>query len=124
MAAGEEEPQAVVLDARGLGRVGGRLGVRLGRRDLGEVAASGRGVAPPLEVREPAPRDGRQPRRRTLGDSVDRPALEGARDRVLQRVLGEVEVTARRPNQSCEDDAPLLPEDLLEHAGRRLGPSA
>ena len=48
--------------------------------------------------------------RRVARDSVARPALERARERVLRALLGEIPV-AGHPDQGGDDSTPLLAED-------------
>jgi hypothetical protein len=57
--------------------------------------------------------DGEQPRRRRVGRSRRRPALECDREGVLQGVLGQLEV-AEAANQRSENPGSLLTEDLLD----------
>jgi hypothetical protein len=56
---------------------------------------------------------GHEPRARVGRRSFARPALGGNREGVLGGFLGEVEV-AEEADQTGEDAAPLVPEDLLE----------
>src|SRR5204863_2912482 len=64
----------------------------------------------PNAVDRPVPRRRGQPGRRVLRHSVAWPALESGRDRVLEGVLGELEV-AEDADQGGEDAAPLLAEE-------------
>jgi hypothetical protein len=59
------------------------------------------------------PGGGRQPRGGIVGRAVSGPALDSRRERVLEGVLGELEV-AEDADQGREDAAPLLADDLLE----------
>src|SRR2546425_2941639 len=102
MAAGEDQPQPIVLDAL-LVPGGGVAGV--GIQSAGELRQ--RCVEPgapahAVDGLEAAGRD--EPRPRVGGYAVTRPALHGSREGVLQRLLGHVEV-AQQADQRREDAA-------------------
>src|SRR5690349_21156502 len=64
-------------------------------------------------VDRPVARSCHDPRRRVAGRAVARPAREGDRERVLHRVLGEVEVT-EDTDEDCDGTPPLLAEELVD----------
>ena len=65
----------------------------------------------PVDGLEPAGRD--QPRARVRGCTLDRPLLDRRRERILQRLLGEIEI-AEETNQGREDTARLGAIDRLD----------
>ena len=102
MAAGEDQPQPVVLEALvvALGGVTCRVGEPL--RELGLRPVEPRPSAHRVDGLEAAGRD--EPRPGLLGDSFLRPALHRRREGVVERLLGEVEV-AEEADQGGEDAA-------------------
>src|SRR5439155_18030167 len=68
----------------------------------------------PQPVDRLASRSDREPRTRVPRQAVSRPRLERSRERVLERVFGELDV-AQVADQRRDDSAVLLAEDLLEH---------
>jgi hypothetical protein len=112
--AGEQHAEPLVAD------VGQPLG--LGSQRL--AAVTRRAGAELLELRLAGPLtaqavdrtvagDGEKPGRGGLGSSRLRPALDCRLERVLEGVLGELEV-AERVDQRGQDSRPLLAEDLLD----------
>ena len=106
VAAGEDQREPFVgqgVHVLLLGRLGAReqLGLPLERP----------GAADPVDRR--VARDGLDPGPRLARDPGPRPPLERRRERVLHRVLGELEV-AEDADQGREDTASLVPEDALE----------
>jgi hypothetical protein len=99
MAAGENQPQSLVRVDVALSEfdIGRRPVPRL---ELGEtlqrlaLARQVRRTADPVERLVAG--DRRDPRAGVVGEPVPGPALERDRERLLDRVLGEVEVTERR----------------------------
>src|SRR5215831_10004771 len=69
----------------------------------------------PLQIDQSPPRHRRQPRARPTRHPLARPALQRPRHRILKRILREIEVSPRRPNQSREHNRPLTPKNLVEH---------
>ena len=115
MAAGEDQPQALVGNrAHGLGLRDGGANERLQPRDLLGAAREAPVGADPVE--RPVARDGDDPRRRVVGHAVARPALERGRVRVLDRLLGTVEV-AERPRQRRDRLRRLAPEQAVQVGG-------
>ena len=111
MAAGEDEPQAVVLD---LLRCPGRVGLGDLREPPGELRLQGGEMAAAAEGidRLEAP-GGHQPRPRVVRDTVPRPTLDGYRKRLVKHFLGQVEVP-HQPEQGGEDAAGLGAVDLVD----------
>jgi hypothetical protein len=107
MAGGEDQLQPFVGKARLLHHILHGLGHLEQARLLGE-----RAVAAQTVDRAVAGRD-RQPRARIGRRAVPGPALGRDRERLLSRLLGEVEI-AEEADQAREDAAPLVTEDLLE----------
>ena len=114
VAAGEDQPQAVV----------GHLRVLLALLDLlGGRARAPRGPpAPPSSPGGPlAPQpvdrlvagDAGDPGARVVGDAVVGPALERDHERLLHRLLGEVEV-AEDPDQARDRPSRLVPEQAVD----------
>jgi len=56
-----------------------------------------------------------EPRARRRRHAVLGPGLEGGRESVLERILGELKV-AKEADQGCQDGAGLRPEDPIESA--------
>ena len=117
VAAGEDEPESVIGDhAMRLDLVGGRspldeprLGVGLGLQD---GLLLGQDPCPPESVDGAAPGGGRDPGAGVVGDAIARPVLERRHERVLDRVLGQVEV-AEDADQAGERAAGFPSEGLL-----------
>ena len=114
MAAGEDQPQPIVGvgDVRiiGIGRLGGRLEPRETLEDpslVGEIALAAKPVdgAVSGDPRDPGSRIGRRP--------VARPALQRSRERVLDGVLGGVEI-AEDSNQDRDRPSRLTPEQAVD----------
>src|SRR6187551_1823748 len=106
MAAGEDKAQALVgnhVSLLGLARLqrGQQLGLPLKR------AVTADPVDCPVSSRR------QQPGARPVGRPFHGPALQRDRGRVLEGVLGEVEV-AEDADQACENAPPLGAEDALE----------
>ena len=85
VAAGEDQPQPVVVTQAVLGS-----GYRLFGNDQRQPAAEHRLAA--QHIQGPMPRDAGQPGTRPVGDPGLRPGLRGLRVRVLGALLGEIEV--------------------------------
>ena len=122
--AGEDQPQAVVLDLVGLIEqlrhrflIGVGLRERLAAGLLQQLHAAG---GAPQPVDRAVAGDGRQPGAGALRDAVDRPAPQRLRERLLGALLGQVPV-AGPPDQRGDDAAPLLAEGSIHRAlnGRR-----
>ncbi len=124
VAAGEDQPEAVVDDAALVGTpvvgtasvvvvVGGGPGALVRpdvvrrHRDHPGRGRPRRVVAQPVDG--PVAGGGREPGPRTAGDAVARPAFQGPGEGVLGALLGQVPV-ARRPDEGGDDTTPLLPE--------------
>ena len=105
VAAREHEAQALVGDRRVVHRLGVDRDEQLGLARECPVATD--------PVDGAVLRHRHEPARRVGGHTVARPALDRGRDRVLESVLGEVEV-AEDADQGCEDASVLLAEELLE----------
>ena len=111
MAAGEDEPQALVGDLVVADAVGDHLGRP--RLDLARPGRLGRapGALAAQAVDGAVARGGDDPGEGGIGDPVARPALERGGVRVLQRVLGAVDVAedaredGQRPRAVVADDA-------------------
>ncbi len=116
MAAGEDQPQPVVLDAflpgPGLG------GKRIERLlvDVGEA------LLPPDRVDRLEAPGGHEPGAGVLRDAVPRPLLERRAESLRQGLLREVEV-AEQPHQRGEHAARVLAIDLLEDRARVHAPA-
>ena len=109
VAAGEDEPQAVVLDFLLDGLLGGeRFGVLLLERVEARAAAN-------RVDRLEAP-GGYQPRARVLRKSFPWPLLERRAKRLVQRFLGKVEI-AEQAHQRCKHAARFGPVDALDRPG-------
>src|SRR5215207_1067575 len=109
MAAGEDEAQPFVGDrAHVVLLLGSKLlqaGEQLGLSREGALAADA--------VDRAIPRGGNDPRGRVARRPVARPALECGRERVLHRVLGELEV-AEDADQNRDGASPFLAEEGLD----------
>ena len=118
VAAGEDQPQQVVLDDLGPGVLLGQPGVGerpSARASFGPRAASRR-------IRSTARRRAvvRSQATRVVRDAVARPGLQGAQAGVLHGILGEREV-AGPAGEGGEDVAARDPHDLGQGAVRVLG---
>ena len=115
MAAGEDQPQHVVVEHRGL-----RCFVRAGSVELDLVdelllLAAKRDLAAHAVDRLVAP-DIDQPGPRIAGRIVMRPAFQRHRERLLQHVLGEIEI-ADEADQRRQRPARLVTEYFFDLAG-------
>ena len=106
VAAGEDQREPLVGQGVHVVLLG-----RLGPREQLGLSLERPGAADPVDRR--IPRDGLDPGPRPSRDPAPGPRLEGLCERVLHRVLGELEV-AEDADQGREDAAPLVPEDALE----------
>jgi len=102
--------QPIVGDALGLGR----------HRFVGDRLHLVDAILERVEARTPAQRIDRaeaagrhQPRARVLRHAVQRPSLERRAKRIVQPLLGEVEV-AEEPDQRGQDATPLVAERLVD----------
>src|SRR5262245_28210538 len=123
MAAREDQAQAIVLDVLivahnvGAGHILKTAGNALQRGVQTSPATNGVDALELASRNEPRPGIGRNP--------IARPLLEGRSERLLQRLLGEVEIT-EQTNQRRQDATRLaainlLEEYLLDFLGDRLG---
>jgi hypothetical protein len=107
MAAGEDQAEPFV----GQGRL---LVVALQLREpLQELGLSLERSLSPYSVYRSVARRREEPGGRAIGDALEGPPLDRRCDRVLEGVLGELEV-AEDADQVREDAAPLLAEDALD----------
>jgi hypothetical protein len=114
VAAGEDQPQSLVGHAGGHGDLFSRLG--LGRRERGQLGDAGaEATLAPEPVDRSVARHGDDPRRGIAGDAVVRPARERRRERVLDRVLGDVPV-AERSDERRDRASEVLAEQALDGA--------
>ena len=118
MAAGEDQAKPVVLDPvgvadRGVLRVSFQPQGQLGDR-LVEPCAAAEGV----DGLEPA--GGDEPGAGTGRHAVPRPALDGRRERVVERLLREIEV-AEQPDEGGEDAARVGAVDRVDRVPRLVG---
>ena len=124
MTAGEDQPQAVVLDLIGLfQQLRHRILIRFGLRErlaAGLLEQLGAPRTAPQPVDRTVAGDSRQPGAGALRDAVHRPPPERLRERLLRALLGQIPV-AGPPDQRGDDAAPLLAEGCVERAlnGRR-----
>src|SRR5581483_1188079 len=107
--AGEDEPEPVVLERLGVavaghGHLARRARLELALERAGSARAVDRAVA----------RDGREPGGGPRRDPLAGPALERERERVLESVLGGVEVAARVAHERRHYEAVLAAEDGLD----------
>jgi hypothetical protein len=115
MAAGENEPQAIVLD---------RLAVRWtglvddGIHLLGDILYRVETRTPAYAIDGLEATGGYQPRARIRRDAVARPLLERRPESIVQRLLGEIEV-AQQPDQRGEDSSRFGPIDCLGRGAHR-----
>ena len=118
VAAGEHEPQQVVLDDLGPGVLLGQHGAGERPEREGLLGPAGRLAAD--QVDGAAAGRGAQPGNRAVGDAVARPGLQRAQAGVLHGVLGEREV-AGPAGEGGEDVTAGDPDDLGQGAVRVLG---
>ena len=120
MAAGEDQPQAVVPYRAVIVGCGMLVGIDPG--ELGEAlgAVGERAVATEAIDRAPARGDG-DPRSGIRRDAVTRPRRDRRREGILHRVLGELKVTDVA-NQRRQNGRALLPERELDGGSRVAGP--
>ena len=115
VAAREDEAQQVVLDGVGRRYLGGgecRLRQRpdVRRRHLETSAAT-----QPIDRLEASRRD--QPRTGVVGHAIVPPALEGDREGLVHRLLGEIEV-AEQTDQCREDAARLVAVQRIDRGAQ------
>src|SRR5262249_17790647 len=108
VAAGEDQAESLVGHRFVVVFLGWELGEPL--EELG-LAGKGALAADPVDRSIAGGRD--QPGRRVARRSLARPAFDGGGERVLEGVLGKLEV-AEDADQGREDAAPLLADDLFE----------
>ena len=114
MAAGENEPQPVVLHGPNLlGRVAIE-GLRAHHGRLAEQLPLSCRAAQTIDGAIPC--SGRDPAAWVWRQAVDRPALKGDRERVLDSILGDVDV-AEAPDESGDGSTGLLAEDPADLRG-------
>ena len=120
MAAAEQHRQPLVLGGRDdFGKNGFGGGRRIGGQHIGQPLFAG---ALPQQIDRPAPRGESQPGRRVTGHAVPTPGQQGDRDRLLHRLLGDVEITEAAV-QLRDDQAGLAPDQPGERGvlGRQRG---
>jgi hypothetical protein len=124
VAGGEDQPQPLVGD-RGHDVVDGVLGVPAERAQFGlQGAAPARPAAlGPDPVERAVARGGDDPRRRVVRQPVPRPALERDEERVLDGLLGAVEV-AEDVGENGDRPARLAPEQAVDEDVLRAGAQA
>jgi len=111
MAAGEDQPQPLVRELVGDIRLPAPTAQRLERLEL---AALGRERLLPADaVDRLVARDAGDPGAGVVGNAVARPALEGDYERLLDRLLGEVEV-AEDPDERRDRPSRLEPEQAVD----------
>ena len=108
MAAGEDQAESLI----GHGFVVVFLGRELGE-PLENFGLAGEGLLAADPVDRAVACGGGQPRGGVVGRAVSWPALDGGRERVLEGVLGQLEI-AEDADQGREDAAPLLADDSFE----------
>jgi hypothetical protein len=113
VAAGEDQAQAVV----GHGALLGRLVAGVQQRGLGVPVGAGR--LPPEAVDRPVAGGGDDPSRRARRQPAGRPPLERRGERVLDRLLGDLDVT-EDADQDGHRAAVLLAEDTLDLRGGEI----
>ena len=120
MAAGEDQPQAIVGDRAHLVLLV-RLSPRchgLERRQLGALVLEAALAADPVD--RLVARGGHDPRGRVVGHPGRGPALKRDHERLLDRLLGEVEVP-EDARQRGDRPAGLLPEQAVARKRSGLG---
>jgi hypothetical protein len=116
MAGGEDEPQAIVRERIDLALV---VVDRPQRRQRRELRALGlQSALAPQPVDRPVAGDAGDPGTGVVGDSIARPALDRDRERLLDRLLGCVEV-AQNADQGRNRPSGLLPEGAVDDPGVR-----
>ena len=130
VATGEDEPQLVVVHGLWILRACSGVGPQpIGRDLLGELASS---VASTDDVDGPVSRGGDDPAGGVVRDAIARPPIHGGHEGVLDRVLGEREVTeeagqsghglavglAERPLDIVHPTSPSVAGPGLEAPGR------
>ena len=125
VAAGEDEPQAVIGDTRLAGcavdaahAAAGRI-VKLGESTQQPFLLDQASV-PAQPVDGLVARGGDDPAAWVVGYPEARPALDGHHERVLDGFLGQIEV-AQHADETGDRTALLLTEDLLDELLGRLG---
>jgi hypothetical protein len=122
VAAGEDQPQPVV-DDRALVIHRRLLVLGVQAHQLGKaVGAVGHRPVPAQAVDRPPPGGGGDPRPRVGRDAVAPPLRDGGLERVLHRVLGQLEV-ADLADQRGEDDRALLAERAGDGVRDRIRPA-
>ena len=120
MATREQEPEEIVLDRVVVVRASDRA---LEGGDLGERPELLRVETPPSQTIDRLVLGGLdEPRDRLLRAAVARPLLDRSGERLLQRLLGEIEVT-EAPDEGRPDRprfAPVESIDVLTGHGARL----
>jgi hypothetical protein len=123
MAAREHQPQPLIGDrAQWLALLVGLRAANRGEAlDVNRpLAATGVGAQ---AVDRSVPRADADPRGRIGGDAGDRPALECDQERVLDGLLGPVEV-AQRPSEQGDRLPRLTPEQAIDDDGGSAQPCA
>ena len=120
MTAGEDQPQPVV----GYRRLGNLVDLVLAgdaqRLEALEVRPLGvQGPRAAQSIDRPVAGDPGDPGPGVGGNAVPRPALERDEERLLDRLLGGVEV-AEDPDQGRDRTPGLVPEGAVDDPGRRL----
>ena len=114
VAAGEDEPQAIVGEAALASQAHGRLRSRGHEAafDLDELLGVPAGPAQPVE--RPVAGRRRDPRPRVGGDPVAGPRLQGRDERVGHGLLGGIEVAAEEADERRQGAAGLVAEGPLD----------
>jgi len=113
----EHQPQPLVGQLGVLGELVER-GFGLGER-LELVAPLGPSSLATDAIERPVAGDRRQPRAGTIGNPVSRPPIQCGRQRVMQHVLGELEV-AEDSDQCGKDTRRLVAKHVRDCAANRL----
>jgi hypothetical protein len=126
MATGEDQPQPIIRDRAHAGfSFDDRVGVDClelgldGRFALEELLLLGERPPTPDPVDRPVPGGRRDPCPGVVGYAASRPRLERGEEGLLDRLLGEIEVT-QDADQGCDRPALLLAEDAVDD-GVRIG---
>jgi len=115
MATGEDQPQAVIGVAV-LPRFGPLRARRFERREtLEDPPLVGERPLAAEPIDRSVPRDPRDPGAGVVGNAIARPALERNRERLLDRILGGVEI-AEDPDQRGDRPPRLAPEQAVDLA--------